>query len=78
MSRTLRGPRARGGISIHIQLLDLSEATDEESLFTTPHPSKTPDQDILDTARTEFYDRKWQRFWLVAIDGQSAVKVAKR
>ncbi|MEM7558006.1 MAG: sigma-70 family RNA polymerase sigma factor [Planctomycetota bacterium] len=78
LSRTLRGPRARGGTSIQIQLLDQPEAVDEESLSTTLHPTTTSIQGILDSARNEFDDQTWQCFWLVVMEGLSAVDVAKR
>ena len=79
LSRTLRGPRPRGGTSIQLRLLQEPDAVDDESLsiatFST-QPSSI--QTILDSVRTEFDDRTWQCFWLVAMEGNTAVEVADR
>ena len=79
LTRTLRGPRSQGGTSIQLRLLEEPEAFDEESLSAaTSSTQQSSVQEILDSARTEFDDRTWQCFWMVAMDGHSAVEVAER
>lgn len=79
LSRTLRGPRSPGGTSIQLRLLEEPEAIDEESLSAATSSSQPATiQTILDAARTEFDDRTWQCFWMVVMEGQPAVEVAKR
>jgi RNA polymerase sigma-70 factor, ECF subfamily len=79
LTRTLRGPRAQGGTSIQIRLLEEPEAIGEESLSaTTSSGQRTNFQKILDSARAEFDDRTWQCFWMVAMEGHPAVDVAER
>lgn len=79
LTRALRGPRAQGGTSIQLRLLEEPEAIVEESLSAaTSSTQRTPIQSILDSARKEFDDQTWQCFWMVAIEGQSAVDVAQR
>ena len=79
LARTLRGPRSQGGTSIQLRLLEEPEAIDEESLSAaTSSTQPTTIQTILDSARTEFDDRTWQCFWMVAMEGHSAVEVAER
>lgn len=76
LSRTLRGPRAHGGSSIQIRLMEEPEVIDEESLSVASQPS--PIQTVLDQVRSEFDDRTWQCFLLVVMEGHSAVEVAER
>lgn len=84
LERTLRGPRAQGGSSIQLRLLEEPESIEEESLsavFAAAGESaseQTPMQDILDAVRRDFDQRTWQCFWLIAIEGCSAVEVAER
>ena len=79
LTRTLRGPRPRGGTSIQLRLLQEPEAVDEESLSAVTFSTQPPSiQTILDLVRTEFDDRTWQCFWLVAMEGNTAVEVAER
>ena len=76
LARTLRGPRAQGGTSIQIRLLDEPDQIVEESLTGTTPALEI--QTILDSVRSEFDERTWQCFWSVAMLGQSAVEVAER
>ncbi len=77
LTRTLRGPRPQGGTSIQIRLLQEPDLVDEESLSAVPSSDEASSiQSILDTARSSFDDRTWQCFWLVAMEGHSAVEVA--
>ena len=79
LTRTLRGPRAEGGTSIQLRLLEEPESIVEQSLSAaTSSIQSTPIQTILDAARKEFDDQTWQCFWMVAIEGQPAVEVAER
>jgi len=79
LARTLRGPRSQGGTSIQLRLLEEPEALDEESLSAaTSSTQPSSMQTILDSARKEFDDRTWQCFWMVAMEGHSAVEVAER
>lgn len=79
LARTLRGPRSQGGTSIQLRLLEEPEAIDEESLSAaTSSTQPSTIQTILDSARTEFDDRTWQCFWMVAMEGHPAVEVAER
>lgn len=77
LTRTLRGPQPQGGTSIQLRLLEEPEAIDEESLSDAPtSAANSPIQSILDSARAGFDERTWECFWLVAMEGQSAVEVA--
>lgn len=79
LSRTLRGPRAQGGTSIQIRLLEEPEQIDEGSLTgATSNSQGSQVQTILDSVRKEFDARTWQCFWLVVMEEQSAVEVAER
>jgi len=79
LTRTLRGPRSQGGTSIQLRLLEEPEAISEESLSAETFSNQpTTIQAILDSARTEFDDRTWQCFWMVAMEGHTAVEVAER
>ena len=78
LTRTLRGPRPQGGTEIQIRLMEEPESIDEESLSAVSSVQPSPIQKILDSVRTEFDDRTWQCFWLVAMEGHPAVEVAER
>ena len=79
LTRTLRGPRAQGGSTIQNRLLQEPESVDEESIsMSLPLSQSSSIQEILDVVRDEFDDRTWKCFWLVAIEGNSAVEVAER
>ena len=78
LTRTLRGPRPRGGTSIQIRLLEEPESISEESLSVVSSARPSPIQTILDSVREEFDDRTWQCFWLVVMEDCPAVEVAER
>ncbi len=79
LSRTLRGPRPKGGSSIQLQLLQEPDLVDEESLCGTPSDVRDSSmQSALDAARASFDERTWQCFWLVAMEGHSAVEIAEQ
>lgn len=79
LSRTLRGPRPQGGTSMQLRLLQEPDLVDEESLSSSPSSDRASSmQTALDAVRASFEDRTWQCFWLVAMEGQSAVEVADR
>jgi RNA polymerase sigma-70 factor (ECF subfamily) len=77
LTRTLRGPQPQGGTSIQLRLLEEPESIDEESLSDAPKSAADSSiQSILDSARTGFDEKTWKCFWLVAMEGLSAVEVA--
>ncbi|MBM81805.1 MAG: RNA polymerase subunit sigma-70 [Planctomycetaceae bacterium] len=79
LTRTLRGPHPQGGTSIQLRLLQEPELVDEESLSGEVSSARNSVvQSILDAAREKFDERTWRCFWLVAIEGQSAVEVAEQ
>ena len=79
LSRTLGGPQPLGGTSIQLQLLEQPESIDEESLAGSKSSAADSSmQSILDAVRSRFDDRTWQCFWLIAMEGHSAVEVAKQ
>ena len=79
LARTLRGPRAQGGTSIQVRLLQEPESIDEESISTSlPLSQSSSLQKVLDAVRQEFDERTWKCFWLVAIEGHPAVDVAEQ
>ena len=79
LSRTLAGPRPQGGTSIQLQLLDQPESVDEESLTgSKSSEGNSSMQAILDAARERFDERTWNCFWLMSMEGQSAVEVGEQ
>jgi len=79
LARTLRGPRPRGGTSIQLRLLQEPDSVDEESLSGISSAScDSSMQSALDAARASFDERTWKCFWLVVVEGISAVEVAKQ
>jgi len=79
LTRTLRGPRPQGGTSIQIRLLQEPDLVDEESLSGTSSAVRDSSmQSALDAARASFDERTWKCFWLVAMEGHSAVEVAEQ
>ncbi len=79
LARTLRGPRPRGGTSIQVRLLQEPDSVDEESLSGISSAScDSSMQSALDAARASFDERTWKCFWLVVVEGISAVEVAKQ
>jgi RNA polymerase sigma-70 factor (ECF subfamily) len=77
LTRTLRGPQPQGGTSIQLRLLKQPESIDEKSLSDAPASAADSSiQSVLDSARARFDERTWTCFWLVAMEGQSAVEVA--
>ena len=79
LTRTLRGPRPQGGTSIQLRLLQEPNLVDEESLSGTSSASRDSSmQSALDAARASFDERTWKSFWLVVVEGNSAVEVAKQ
>lgn len=79
VNRTLRGPQPKGGTSIQLRLVQEPELIDEESMFSTTSSTQWSSmRAILDAARADFDDRTWQCFWMVTMEGFSAVEVAER
>ena len=79
LTRTLRGPRAAGGTSIQLRLSQEPDLVDEESLSGTSSVVRdSAMQMALDVARDSFDDRTWKCFWLVVVEGNPAVEVAKQ
>lgn len=79
LSRTLGGPQPQGGTSIQLQLLAQPESIDEESLADSKSSSGDSSmQAILDSARERFDGRTWNCFWLMSMEGKSAVEVAEQ
>lgn len=79
LTRTLRGPRPQGGTSIQIRLLQEPDLVDEESLSGTSSAVRDSSmQSALDAARASFDERTWKCFWLVAMEGNSAIEVAEQ
>ena len=79
LTRTLRGPRAAGGTSIQLRLSQEPDLVDEESLSGTSSVVRdSAMQMALEAARDSFDDRTWKCFWLVAVEGNPAVEVAKQ
>lgn len=79
LSRTLGGPQPQGGTSIQLQLLDQPESIDEESLTGSNSSSGDSSmQATLDATRARFDERTWKCFWLIAMEGHSAVEVAEQ
>ena len=78
LTRTLRGPRPQGGTSIQLRLLREPEMLEEESLSGTSSVPDSAMQVVLDAARKSFDERTWQCFWLVVVEGMSAVEVAEQ
>lgn len=79
LTRTLRGPQPRGGTSIQLQLLQTPDMVDEESLSGTSSGFRdSMMQSALEAARGSFDERTWNCFWLVAMEGNSAVDVAEQ
>lgn len=77
LTRTLRGPQPQGGTSIQLRLLEEPESIDEESLSDAPTSAGDSSiRSIIDSVRAGFDERTWKCFWLVAMEGQSAVEVA--
>ena len=64
---------------MQLRLLQEPDLVDEESLSSSPSSDRASSmQTALDAVRASFEDRTWQCFWLVAMEGQSAVEVADR
>jgi RNA polymerase sigma-70 factor (ECF subfamily) len=79
VTRTLRGPQPKGGTSIQLRLMQEPESMGEASIFSTTSSTRwTSMRAILDSARADFDDRTWQCFWLVTMEGYSAVEVAEQ
>lgn len=79
LSRTLGGPQPQGGTSIQLQLLEQPESIDEESLAGSKSSAGDSSmQSILDAVRSRFDERTWQCFWLIVMEGQSAVEIAEQ
>lgn len=78
LTRTLRGPRPQGGTSIQQRLLQEPDRIEEESLSGASSYAPSSMQSILDATRGGFDERTWQCFWLVAMEGRSAVEVAEQ
>jgi len=79
LTRTLRGPRPQGGTSIQVRLLQEPDLVDEESLSgTSSAVGDSSMQLALDAARASFDESTWKCFWLVAMEGNSAVDVAEQ
>lgn len=79
LTRTLRGPRPQGGTSVQLRLMQEPESLDEESMLNATSSAQCASMHaILDSARADFDDKTWQCFWLVAMEGFSAVEVAER
>ncbi|MGI9445600.1 MAG: RNA polymerase sigma factor [Rubripirellula sp.] len=79
LARTLRGPQPQGGTSIQLRLLQTPDMVDEESLSGTSSVVRDSSmKSALDAARASFDERTWNCFWLVAMEGNSAVEVAEQ
>ncbi len=79
LTRTLRGPQAAGGTSIQLRLSQEPDLVDEESLSGTSSVVRdSAMQMALDVARDSFDDRTWKCFWLVVVEENPAVEVAKQ
>ena len=79
LTRTLRGPRAAGGTSIQLRLSQEPDLVDEKSLSGTSSVVRdSAMQMALEAARASFDDRTWKCFWLVVVEGNPAVEVAKQ
>ena len=77
LSRTLKGPRPEGGTEIQMRLLEEPDSIDESSLSIVDSTRTTRLKAAMQAAEQRFDERTWRCFWLTAIEGQTAVDVAK-
>ena len=78
LTRTLKGPNARGGSSIQIQLLNQPESIDEASLSSSRVSSELEEvASILERVKSESDTKTWKCFWLMAMEQHSAAEVAE-
>ena len=78
LARTMRGPVARGGSSIQMKLMQEPDSIDESTLSSEVDVASSPITQAMDAARDHFDDRTWQCFWLIVMEGYTAVEVGQR
>ena len=78
LTRTLKGPNARGGSSIQVQLLNKPDSISEESISSSKISSEVEGiASILERVESEYEPNTWKCFWLMAMEQHSAAEVAE-